>query len=154
MVNADELEHPFDGVEMARVEPDPRRPALAQSSDNVKVETAPINPLAAINLEQLGHTIERPLFTPTRQPPPIIKKKKRVAYKQPKKKPDTRAFSLVGVVLGPGISVALLREKATGTILSLYAGDTAKGWRVQKIGPTNVTLLQDETTVSLRLFPR
>ncbi len=152
-VNADELADQSAGVEIARVEPE-RRAALVQSSGEVRDEVAPVNPLSVISLEQLGHTIKRPLFTTTRRPPQIIKKKRRVVTKKPKKKPDTKAFGLIGVVSGNGISLALLQQKSTGAILRLQAGDAVHGWRVQRVGPTDVTLVQEETTVSLTLFPK
>jgi len=152
MVNADELGDQSAGVEIGRIEPERR--AVSQSSGEMRDEVAPVNPLSVIDLEQLGHAIKRPLFTNTRRPPRIIKHIRRVVTIKPKKKPDTKAFGLVGVVSGNGKSLALQQQKSTDAILRVQAGDAVHGWRVQKVNPTAVTLVQEETTVSLTLFPK
>jgi general secretion pathway protein N len=114
------------------------------------------NPLEALPLDALTATRERPLFRPTRRPPPPVP----VAAPAPEPPPDAAPvavaesppFDLVGAVVGKDTAIALLRNRATNQILRLRPGDDAEGWRVATIGSRTVALERDGRTQSLALL--
>jgi general secretion pathway protein N len=114
------------------------------------------NPLDGLRLEDLTATRDRPLFAPTRRPPPPPV---RVEAPTPEAPPaDEKAgavgpppFDLVGAVVGNGEAFALLRNKATSKVVRLRPGDDADGWRVGAIGVRSVALERDGREESLAL---
>ena len=128
--------------------------SLRKSQKMEGAELLPLNPLSVITLEQLNDTIDRPLFSHNRRPPKVILKKQPPPKKKVKKPLDTKAFSLVGVVSGNGTTIALLRQNSTGAILRVQAGDIVGKWLVQTVESTNVLIVQEETAVTLTLFPQ
>jgi general secretion pathway protein N len=116
----------------------------------------PRNPLDALRLQDLNETRARPLFAPTRRPPPPIV---RAAPPPPpivEAKPAPPAappFELLGAVVGERDSFVLLRRQGGAKALRLRAGDEAEGWRVGQIGLRSVTLERNgsERTLALQV---
>lgn len=119
------------------------------------VEAAPRNPLDAVRLEDLAATRERPLFTPSRRPPPPPAPE--VAAPEPppvEAKPvalEPPPFDLVGAVVGHSASFALLRNRQSNEVMRLRLGDEAMGWRVGAVGLRSVSLERDGRVQSLTL---
>jgi general secretion pathway protein N len=113
------------------------------------------NPLDALRLEDLAATRERPLFRPTRRPP-LAAPVAAPAAEPPQVEEQTAAlepppFDLIGAVVGKDAAIALLRNKSTGQVVRMRAGDEAEGWRVATIGSRTVAFERDGRTQSLAL---
>lgn len=103
---------------------------------------APRNPLDALRLQDLAATRERPLFAPSRRPPPPVPVEA-PAPPAPEEKAAVETeppFDLIGAVVGENARWALLRERAGAKVLRLRPGDDAGGWRVDAIEARAVTL--------------
>ncbi|TXM69577.1 hypothetical protein FV222_02065 [Methylobacterium sp. WL103] len=110
-----------------------------------------LNPLSTLDPGTLDAFKGRPLFAPSRRPPPprqvFTAPPAPVAVEAPP--PDLR---LVGVVAGVDKAVAILRRPTGGSSLSLKLGDSVETWRVQAIGPDRVTLRDGTRETTYRLF--
>ena len=110
-----------------------------------------LNPLSMLDTATLDAFRGRPLFAPSRRPPPprrvFTAPPPSVAVEAPP--PDLR---LVGVVAGVDKAVAILRRPTGGSSLSLKLGDSVETWRVQAIGPDRITLRDGTRETTYRLF--
>lgn len=114
------------------------------------------NPLDALRLEDLSATRDRPLFTPSRRPPPpaqveaapapapVVVEDKPIVLGPP-------PFDLVGSAIGEGMAFALLRNRATSVVVRVRSGDDAEGWRVGAIGLRTVALAREGRSETLAL---
>ena len=122
---------------------------LALSSSAV---AAPRNPLDAVRLEDLSATRARPLFAPTRRPPPPPAARVEAPPSAPiVAAPEPPPFDLIGAVVGPHESYAVLRRHGSDKAARYRLGDDAEGWRVGAIGARSVTLKRDGRANSLAL---
>ncbi len=116
---------------------------------------APLNPLDALRLEDLAATRARPLFAPTRRPPPPpaarIEQAPRPEPSPVVAKPEPPPFELIGAVVGERESYAVLRRRGSEKAARFRLGDDADGWRVGAIGLRSVTLAREGRTQSLAL---
>lgn len=103
------------------------------------------------SLASLNATRDRPLFTPTRRPPPP---KAVVAPAVPQAAPavveEPPRLTLLGIIRSPdrGGSVVLMDEVAKSS-LSLKTGEGRRGWIVQSLDNDGVTLAKGPRTVRL-----
>ena len=116
----------------------------------------PANALDALRLEDLSATRERPLFAPTRRPPPpphveAAPEPAPVEVKAVAVVAEPPPFDLVGAVVGQGTAFALLRNKTTNEVRRLRPGEDDEGWRVGEIGLRSVALERDGRRESLAL---
>jgi len=117
------------------------------------------NPLWAIPLGRLTATRERPLFAPTRHPPPIATGAKPVAAPMappPKPaEPEKPQLSLLGTVSGGGAAagVGLFIDSSSKTVLRLKAGENHKGWVLRAVRPHQVELAGGLDSAVLDLPP-
>ena len=106
----------------------------------------PANPLAAQRLEDLTVTRERPLFSPTRRPPPRAEASEPppVAVRPPLvekvEAPEGPPFDLIGSVVGEANNYVLLRNRVTNNVSRLREGDEQEGWRIGAISLRSVVL--------------
>ena len=111
------------------------------------------NPLDAVRLEDLSATRARPLLAPTRRPPPPPAA--RIEAPPPPAPivaaPEPPPFDLIGAVVGPHESYAVLRRHGGDKAARYRVGDDAEGWRVGAIGLRSVTLKRDGRTDSLAI---
>jgi general secretion pathway protein N len=120
------------------------------------VSAALRNPLDALRLEDLAATRARPLFAPTRRPPPPPSARIGAPRPDPSPvlaKPASPPFELIGAVVGERESYAVLRRRGTEKAARFRLGDDADGWRVGAIGRRSVTLEREGRTQSLALAP-
>lgn len=112
------------------------------------------NPLWALPLEQLSITRERPIFSPSRRPPPPRPTYVApVAVRQPAKlpEPERPAVSLIGTVIGTDVQIAVFREKATQNVVRLRLGEEHQGWVLRLVKAREVTLVKGvEQTLVLK----
>jgi hypothetical protein len=104
------------------------------------------NPLAAVDLQTLGDTVNRPLFAPSRsRPPPVVEAPIEVAAAPPP--PPPPSYALLGVVRNAGRAIALLLRVSDGTSFRAEVGDTIGGWRVASVESTAVRLERADGTI-------
>ena len=115
----------------------------------------PDNPLEALKLEDLAATRDRPVFAPTRRPPPP---RVEVAPAPPPAPPAEMVavdapppFDLVGAAVGSRSSFVLLRDRGTYEVTRLRSGEEAQGWRVGAIGARSVMLERNGRAQSLAI---
>ncbi|HEX4782421.1 MAG TPA: hypothetical protein VH301_16805 [Usitatibacter sp.] len=78
-------------------------------------------------------TVARPLFIPTRRPAPEAPNAGRTAFQKGQ-------FVLQGVIAVGSQRIAMLREKSSGKIHRVEAGNDVNGIKVSQIDPEEVTL--------------
>jgi hypothetical protein len=121
-------------------------------------ERAPsANPLWAIPLATLSATRERPVFSPSRRPPPPAVTAVTVAQAPaPLPKPprvERPQLSLVGTIAGGDESFGIFVDQTTKTALRLRIGEDYQGWRLRSVQGREVTLERDQQSTILSLPP-
>jgi len=113
-------------------------------------ETEPSNPLAAVSLDKLSDTTERPLFTPGRRKPPpeIVAAPAEAAPPPPPAPPKLSLYGIVQDEHGPRAIVKPGADKTVG----LHIGDRLESWSVTAINRTQLTLSLKERSVVFSLF--
>ena len=107
------------------------------------------NPLASFEKDSLKNWIQRPLFAPARKPPPPAEAKQ--AVEAPKLPPD---YQLIGVLLNPKRTIALLRSENSGAQYRVEVGDMIGGWLVASVERDAVMLKRDEGTSQIIQFKK
>lgn len=116
---------------------------LALAQDRGAGDAAFVNPLDGVGIEQLGETVARPLFSPTRRPPapePPVAAPVAISQPQPAALPDMR---LLGVLISDAARVAILEDGATGKALRVRSTQKIGDWTVTVIDPVSVSLSSD-----------
>lgn len=115
------------------------------------------NPLWSVPLSALTATQDRPVFLPSRRPPPraVAAAPMPVAPLLPVTAPPPEPLQLflIGAVVGGGDAIAVFVDRATQGIVRLRTGQTHAGWSLTSIQPREVTLTrgaQTETVVIQR----
>lgn len=134
--------------------------ALGQASGPPSGVGAPItgNPLWAIPLDSLRETRDRPLFSVSRRPPPpvVAEAPKAIApiAAAPPAAPEKPQVTLVGVVHGPGLDLAILVDEADKSLVRLRIGQSVGGWTVHGVDTRAATLEKAQQQVKLELPAR
>lgn len=98
--------------------------------------------------DKLVATRQRPLFSPTRRPPPEEKPRQTTdAERQP---PDV---VLNAIIIGPGVEIALLKRGRDTKPLQVSTGADLDGWSVTEITSTRVALTSGTRSITLE-FPK
>lgn len=115
----------------------------------------PGNPLWAIPLSALPQTQERPVFAPTRRPPPrAVVAAPVVAAPQappPPAPPEPLQLSLIGAVVGDGDAIAVFVDRATQGIVRMRTGQVHAGWSLTTIAPREATLTRGDQTETVAI---
>lgn len=117
-------------------------PAVA-SARQAKAE-APAPPTMP-PLQRFSAVTERPLFSPSRQPPLQASDDSEGAWS---------SFALAGIVITPDSREALIRHGKPPTIAHLREGQNLEGWVVRSILPDRVVFAGGDTLHELRLTPK
>jgi hypothetical protein len=136
-------------------------PSRMGAQSNAEPPTPAGNPLwaRALPLEQLSITRERPLFSPSRRPPPPKPTPTYVApvaVSQPVKPPEPErpAVSLIGTVIGSHVQIGVFLETATQNVFRARVGEDHQGWVLRLVKRREVTLVKGaEQTVVLEPSP-
>jgi hypothetical protein len=131
-------------------------PGLAAPPATSSDERVPSgNPLWAIPLTGLAATRDRPLFSPSRRPPPPVVATKAPAPPPPPPKPaepEKPQLSLVGTILAEtGEEFGLFMIPAEHTAFRLKIGENHKGWILRKVGPRQAMLEKEQQIAILEL---
>jgi hypothetical protein len=136
----------------------PSRKVAVRTADAAADAPLTGNPLWALPLKQLSMTRDRPVFSPSRRPPPPPAPAyvAPVAVRQPVKpaEPEKPAVSLLGTIIGSGADdrMGVFLETGTQNIVRLRLGEDHQGWVLRLIKTREVTLVKDrEQAVVLEL---
>jgi general secretion pathway protein N len=116
------------------------------------------NPLWQVPLANLSGTRERPIFSASRRRPPVPPPPAPVApvaVAPPPGPPQVAppAVSLVGTIIGTGVSIGVFRETATKDVVRLRVGEDDQGWVLRLVKAGEVTLVNGAHAVVLTLPP-
>lgn len=131
----------------------------AARSPDAAVERPPSagNPLWALPLKQLSITRERPVFSPSRRPPPPATPTyvAPVAVRTPPKPvaPEKPSITLLGTILGSTESIGIFFNPTTRDIVRLRVGEDHEGWALRSVKTREATLVKDRERVVLELPP-
>ena len=105
------------------------------------------NPLWAIPLASLTATRDRPIFSPTRRPTPVIVKS------DPIQSPlaERPLLALVGAIAGKDEGIAIFQDEITKGIIRLKTGESHSGWTLQLVKAREATLQKEHKTAILVL---
>jgi hypothetical protein len=110
------------------------------------------NPLLAISLDQLSSTRQRPLFSPTRRPPPAVAVAPLAAapvlIPPPPERPQ---LTLVGTVVGEQDGIGVFVEQSTQKVFRLKIGEAHEGWTLRSIRRRAVDLEKDGRLVVVEM---
>lgn len=111
------------------------------------------NPLWAIPLTQLSGTRDRPIFSPSRRPPPVVADTEPVVAKPPSRKKQIQPppLSLVGTIASDDESFGIFIDQSTKEALRLKTGEDYQGWKLLKIRGREVTMEKDRQAAVLAL---
>jgi hypothetical protein len=125
----------------------------AVASPAAPAHTPSANPLWAIPLSQLSETRDRPIFSPSRRPPPVAAVAESAPVKLPPRKREIRPppLSLVGTIAGDDESFGIFLDQSTKAALRLKVGEDYQGWKLQAIRGREVTMQKDEQAAVLSL---
>lgn len=127
----------------------------AAAAQDAAPSSAPLNPLSSLRPSDFQAFRERPLFTPSRRPPPIVPS-------LPERAPPVRAevedeppnVRLTGVVHGAAAPMAVLQRPDAGGTTTVRIGDDVEGWAVAAIDSVGVRLVRGTRAREYRLFAR
>jgi general secretion pathway protein N len=133
-------------------------PARRVAAWTAEAEPPSGNPLWALPLKQLSMTRDRPIFSPSRRPPPppgpaFVAP---VAVRQPVKPPEPErpTVSLLGTIVGANADdqIGVFLDTATQSVIRLRVGEDHQGWVLSLIKSREATLVKSgEQTVVIAM---
>jgi len=109
------------------------------------------NPVSRIPLANLSATRDRPLFSPTRRPPPPgVNHPPPITLPAPAQ-PERPQFSLVGTVIGEQGAIGVFVESASKQAFRLRIGDIRGGWILRDIQQRSASLEKSGGIVAIEL---
>lgn len=115
----------------------PQKLASAEIAERAAKSSPPANP----PMSTFTEIVARPLFEPSRRPPPP-----KPPDSPTPSVPALQPFDLIGVVLSPRGRTALLRPRAKGDVLRVVEGQKISGWKVSEIRSTHVILQRGDSS--------
>jgi hypothetical protein len=112
------------------------------------------NPLWGVPLTQLPATRDRPIFSPSRRPPPsaVVAEPVFVKPAPPRKKEiEPPRLSLVGTIASDDEGFAIFIDQSTKAALRLKVGEDYQGWKLRSIQGREVTMEKDQQAAVLTL---
>jgi general secretion pathway protein N len=131
------------------------RPAPLMPLDAAKKNVPSGNPLWAVPLKVLSVTRERPIFSPSRRPPPTA------VVGLPASEPvrplveptvaERPRLALVGTVAGEKESFAVFIDETSKDVIRLKTGENYAGWILRSVTGREVVLQKDSETAVIAL---
>jgi general secretion pathway protein N len=135
----------------------PDRP-LGLSTFDGRAEPAAGNPLWAVPLRVLTATSERPLFSPSRRPPPaaVAAVPSAAAVRAPARPaaPDHPLLTLLGTVIGTSEGIGVFVDQQNKTVIQLKDGQEHDGWTLQSVHERDVVFADGKRAAVLALPAR
>ena len=100
-----------------------------------------------------GDASDRPIFSPSRRPPPVAAAANVTPVKPPPRKREVRPpqLSLVGTIASEDESFGIFLDQSTKVALRLKVGEDYQGWKLQAISGREATMQKDEQVAVLTL---
>jgi hypothetical protein len=129
--------------------------AVAPSAVPASERVLSANPLWAIPLTRLSGTRDRPIFSPSRRPPPAAVAAEPVAAKAappPRiREPEPPQLSLVGTIASGDEGFGIFLDPSTSAALRLKVGEDYQGWKLLLIQGREATMAKDQQGAVLSL---
>lgn len=112
------------------------------------------NPLWAIPLAQLPNTRDRPIFSPSRRPPPPAVAPAavpKVAAVAKPREPERPQVSLVGTIASDDEGFGIFLDQSTKAVFRLKVGEDYQGWKLRSVQGREAVLEKDQQVVPLAL---
>jgi general secretion pathway protein N len=142
----------------------PNRPPAASSAPAAPVtavrvvappsapaQTPSANPLWGVPLGRLSGTRDRPIFSPSRRPPPVAIAEPALVAPPRKKEVEPPQLSLVGTIASGDEGFGIFLDQSTKTALRLKLGENHQGWKLRAIRGPEVTMEKGELEAVLAL---
>jgi hypothetical protein len=114
------------------------------------------NPVAAVPLDRLSETRNRPLFSPSRHPLalPVQPDRPAVAGVEhaPQPAPSPPGIALFGIVVGAQGARAFITAQSADRIIGVRPGDDISGWTVTAITERRLVLSRADRSATFTLF--
>jgi len=109
------------------------------------------NPVAALSLDRLSATRERPLFSRSRHAPrsPVVSIMRPSAVQPPTPPPK---IELHGTIINADETVAIVFSSGDNQTMRLHVGDEIGGWKVAVIDERKLVLSLAERTAEFTIF--
>jgi hypothetical protein len=95
------------------------------------------NPLWAVPLSTLSGTAARPLFSPSRRPPPPVLAASPVSPTKPlpppAAEPDHPLLTLLGTIVGKSEGIGVFLDETSHDVIRLKTGDVHGGWLLRSV---------------------
>lgn len=122
---------------------------LPRNTAPVIPEVQPLGGLNVASLDKYNEIIRRPLFLDTRRPPEDPPEDPPEPSPEPPSADET--FTLLGVVLTPEATMALLQDDKSGEIARVQVGEQVNGWHLKAVQANSVSLSKGDQAVDLPL---
>jgi len=136
-------------IDIMRVAPQPPNAPAPQAMTG--------NPLWTLPLSQLAVTRDRPIFSPSRRPPPPVAVAPvyvpAPAPRIAKAEPDRPPLILVGTSAGESDAIAVFVLQGTGTTIRLHPNDSHEGWVLRSVQGREATLEKGGASAVMALAP-
>jgi general secretion pathway protein N len=112
------------------------------------------NPLWSVPLSRLTVTRDRPIFSPSRRPPPPAVAAAPAPVRLPppsKTEIEPPRLSLVGTIISGDERFGIFLDQSTNAALRLRVGDNFQGWTLRAIQGRDVTMEKGERAAVLAL---
>jgi general secretion pathway protein N len=133
-----------------------KRPASGSAGSAPEV-TLTGNPIWAIPLSVLAVTRDRPIFSPSRRPPPVAVAAPiyvpPVVPRAAKAEPERPPLTLVGTIAGENDAIAVFVVQGTGATVRLHTNDNHEGWTLRSVQGREATLEKSGESTVLALAP-
>ena len=133
------------GSQSNRTQP---HPLSAPPAENTLVG----NVVWAIPLSKLSMTRDRPIFSPSRRPPPLPVRPVIAKPAEPAEL-ERPPLTLVGTIAGENSGIAVFVEQGTEIVIRLQMNESHRGWKLHSIRGREVTLENGRKSVVLALAP-
>jgi hypothetical protein len=113
------------------------------------------NPQWGIPIKMLSATRDRPIFSPSRRPPPPAVVDQPIVAAVPtvkQREPERPQLSLLGTIVGGDDGFGIFMDQTTKTPLRIRIGAEYQGWTLRLLQPGSVTLVKGRETAVLA-FP-
>ncbi len=142
------------GADVAAAPKEQRAANIADSTQNQSRLSG--NPLWSIPIKDLSNTRDRPIFSPSRRPPPrVIAAPPSVVQPPPSKpkEPERPQLSLLGTIVNGSDGFGIFMDQARNAPVRVRVGAAYQGWTLRSIQSGAVTLERDQETAVLA-FPK
>ena len=149
---------------LAASDPPALKPAESSSTPDAPseaMEAAPTahrsisgNPLWAIPRESLTATRERPIFLPSRRPPPALAAARVETPPPPAPEAQRPALRLLGIVTGATEGLAVFVSETTQNVIRLKTGEGHEGWILRSVKAREAVLENNRRSAVMALPSR